>query len=296
MHINDILVKENFAIFTYQVSRIFNVSLRLIRIFSYYFIVEAFSRLSSLKMTNPTETSSVTSFSCPTCVQVSLSLVVLFFFQEQEEIAPRFKPIVKSIHLFPTFEELEYGLVPTASEMLRLQNVDLKFVYPHYYEIMLSVPKENQEEQLEMFCLDSKFPVRRPEGLLLPLSSPKNLVENETNSIDERQQNGDTFSPEMLPPDLKSNEELCKNLNILLALNKSHGKLREVAQCMQSNNKLQEKTNDSLQNKTQLPEMHGFAKQNSSTSESEEHYDGTRKKRVKSTFLRPQSSYHNKKA
>ncbi|XP_066151692.1 tudor domain-containing protein 5 [Euwallacea fornicatus] len=55
--------------------------------------------------------------------------------QKQPFVRPNFKCLVQKIHLFPTFMELEYGLVPDSSEMELLVNmrVPLQFCIPQYF-------------------------------------------------------------------------------------------------------------------------------------------------------------------
>lgn len=46
------------------------------------------------------------------------------------------RPIVRHLHFYPTYEELEQGLVPSAPEMINLLNngCSLELIYPHYFE------------------------------------------------------------------------------------------------------------------------------------------------------------------
>ncbi|XP_066246309.1 tudor domain-containing protein 5 [Euwallacea similis] len=55
--------------------------------------------------------------------------------QKQPFVRPNFKCLVQKIHLFPTFMELEYGLVPDSSEMELLVNMrmPLQFCIPQYF-------------------------------------------------------------------------------------------------------------------------------------------------------------------
>lgn len=76
-------------------------------------------------------------------------------------INPKFKPIVKYIHLFPTFDEIENGIVPSLSEMPSLLNsLDLYRMYPHYFEPLYTKPTKYLNES------DVDFHVRRPKDCL----------------------------------------------------------------------------------------------------------------------------------
>lgn len=46
-------------------------------------------------------------------------------------------PKVSHLHLYPTFEEIEQGLVPSAPEMKNLlsNGCSLEFIYPQYFQI-----------------------------------------------------------------------------------------------------------------------------------------------------------------
>lgn len=45
-------------------------------------------------------------------------------------------PIVRHLHFYPTYEELEQGLVPTAPEMINLlhNGCSLELIYPQYFQ------------------------------------------------------------------------------------------------------------------------------------------------------------------
>lgn len=61
-----------------------------------------------------------------------------FILQPQSEPAcpPQFVPNVIHLHMFPAFEELELGLVPSAVETIRLLNSGMPhaYIYSHYFE------------------------------------------------------------------------------------------------------------------------------------------------------------------
>lgn len=190
---------------------------------------------------------------------------------------------MKCIHLFPTFEELEYGLVPTASEMLQLQNVELKYIYPHYYQTLLKVPNNNQEEELESCDLEKKFPIQKVEGIELF------MTKTETDGVDLRKSTDHEYSPEMLPPDVPHKEQLCENINMLLALNKSHRRLKQCVSYPEQNQKQkkkEEEANENHHNETQL-ETSGGESQNSMLTISEQDYNGARKKLTKLRSEKP---------
>lgn len=74
--------------------------------------------------------------------------------------APQFKPIVKYIHLFPTFDEIELGMVPSAGEMDLLRNMDLHLIYPQYYDLL------SLRANKDAAHVDDDFHVRRPKDLV----------------------------------------------------------------------------------------------------------------------------------
>ncbi|KAJ8955011.1 hypothetical protein NQ318_000443 [Aromia moschata] len=59
-------------------------------------------------------------------------------------VSPIYTPIVKLIHLFPTFLELEHGLAPSTAEMEIFQecNVAINFCYPQYFYVDYSFEEE----------------------------------------------------------------------------------------------------------------------------------------------------------
>lgn len=51
------------------------------------------------------------------------------------EISKHAFPVVKHLHLFPTFEEIEQGIVPSAIEMITLtKTMPFELIYPHYFK------------------------------------------------------------------------------------------------------------------------------------------------------------------
>ncbi|KAK4881755.1 hypothetical protein RN001_005074 [Aquatica leii] len=76
----------------------------------------------------------------------------VFTDQEQEKVAlqPHETPWVKYIHFFPTFLEIEYSAVPSATEMIQLlkSGIPLEHIYPRYFI------QENTRD--ELVCDDIK--------------------------------------------------------------------------------------------------------------------------------------------
>ncbi|XP_018575854.1 uncharacterized protein LOC108914515, partial [Anoplophora glabripennis] len=81
--------------------------------------------------------------------------------RRQHIIAPLFTPIVKYLHLFPTFLELEHGQAPSTAEMevFHKCNVPINFLYPQYFcvdhsheETIIKVSEEFHEK----YCIKEK--------------------------------------------------------------------------------------------------------------------------------------------
>ncbi|CAH1998087.1 unnamed protein product [Acanthoscelides obtectus] len=72
---------------------------------------------------------------------------------QQSRVDSAFKPLVKYIHLFPTFLELEQGYAPSTQEMDILFNcgVPIHFCYPQYFSIDRTDEKQNIMEMIECY-------------------------------------------------------------------------------------------------------------------------------------------------
>ncbi|KAK5650357.1 hypothetical protein RI129_001386 [Pyrocoelia pectoralis] len=112
----------------------------------------------------------------------------IFSNQEQQKInlEPRSTPWVKCIHLFPTFDEIEWSAVPSASEMCRLikTGMPLELIYPRYFG-----PRKTNDQLLD----DDVIHLTSPEQVE---NIPDNL-EEENLSNSRCSLNADNHSPLM---------------------------------------------------------------------------------------------------